>query len=220
MIKNFLIIADHWSDFAVGLGNTIWICVVAATISVLAGLVGASALVSKNQYVRVPMRLIVDWLRCIPFLLLVYMAYYGLPVIGLYLNSWTAGLLTLTVYNTAYISEILRGAWSHLPPEQEEAGRAVGHHGLLLFIRIIAPQLYAAAGPVIGNQLIILTKDSAFLMIITVPELTFVANSIQTNYYMPFEVYLVTILLYWGICRLIEIGVKHVEAISNRWRLA
>src|SRR5258708_4764855 len=123
MVDNFIIILKHWPDFAIGLWNTIWMCVVAIAVSLVVGLVGASALMTRNAFLRVPMRVFVDGLRCIPFLLLVYMVYYGLPVVGVYLSSWAAGLLTLTVYNTAYISEILRGAWSHLPPEQEEAGR-------------------------------------------------------------------------------------------------
>ena len=114
-----------------------------------------------------------------PFLLLAYMAYYCLPAIGVSLSSWAAALITLVVYNTAYFAEILRGAWSHLPPQQEEGGRAFGFTGIKLFVYIIGPQLFIAAGPVLGNQLIQVIKDSAFLMVITIPELTFKANQVQ-----------------------------------------
>jgi polar amino acid transport system permease protein len=142
--------------------------------------------------------------RCIPFLLLTYIVYFGLPAGRVVLDKWSAALATLVLYNTAYMAEILRAGWASLPPGQTEAARACGYHGLLLTRRIILPQLVIAVGPVIGNQLIQLIKDSAFLSIITVPELTFAANAVQSYYFVPFESFLVATLLYWALCAGIE----------------
>ena len=82
------------------------------------------------------------------------------------------------LYNSAYMAEILRGAWSRLPPDYA-AGRALsfGFHGFTLYRRIILPPIVLAAAPVIGNQVIQVIKDTAFLMIIAVPELTHAASS-------------------------------------------
>ena len=117
------------------------------------------------------MQWLVDGMRCVPFLLLAYIVYYGLPTVGIRLNNWTAGLSALVIYNAAYIGEILRGAWSNLPRGYIDAAHAVGFHGLTLYRRIILPPVIFAAVPVLGNQVIQIIKDTAFLMIIAVPEL-------------------------------------------------
>src|SRR3546814_14085883 len=110
-------------------------------------------------------------MRMLPFLIFVYLLYYGLPSVGVKLEAWTAGLIGLIVYHAAYVAEILRGGWDQLPTGQTESAQAHGYHGLKLVRRIILPQLVLNTAPVIGNQLIYMLKDTAFLMIITVQEL-------------------------------------------------
>src|SRR5260370_34889774 len=111
-------------------------------------------------------------MRSVPFLLFAYIVYYGLPSFGIRLANWTSGLAALTIYNAAYMAEILRGAWAAQPREPIEAGVAFGFSHIGLFRRIVLPPLLLAAGPVIGNQMIQIVKDSAFLTIIALPELT------------------------------------------------
>jgi polar amino acid transport system permease protein len=130
------------------------------------------------------------------------------------LSSWTCGIAALVLYNTAYFAEILRGAWAHLPREQEEAGRAYGYAGWPLYRRIILPQILIATAPVLGNQMITLVKNSAFLMVITIPDLTFKANEIQAVYFVPFETMLVAVALYWVLCSTIEWTVRRMERVA------
>ena len=66
---------------------------------------------SQKPAVSRAARAFVDGMRCIPFLLFAYIVYYGFPSIGINLDNWGAGLLALTIYNAAYMAEILRGAW-------------------------------------------------------------------------------------------------------------
>jgi polar amino acid transport system permease protein len=214
MIHNLSIVLEQWPQFASGLFNTIWLCLVSATASFLIATAVAMPLMSKSIVVRRVAQFVVDGIRCVPFLLLAYIFYYCLPALGIRFSSWTAGLLSLIVYNTAYFSEILRGAWSHLPREQEETGRAFGYSGFRLFLRIVAPQIFIAAAPVLGNQFIQLIKDSAFLMIITIPELTFAANYVQSRYFVPFETLVLAMLLYWLLCKGVEFLVKRLETIA------
>jgi polar amino acid transport system permease protein len=203
-----------WAElplFATGLYNTVWLCAVAMVASLLLAIVLVVPLMSRRRLVQAPVRAAVDLLRSVPFLLLAYLVYYGLPTLGVSLDAWSAGIATLVVYNTAYIAEILRAAWAHLPREQTEAAHAFGFTGVLLFRRIILPQVVFAAGPILGNQLVQLIKDSAFLYVITVPELTFAANSVQSLYFVPFESFLLATLLYWALCGGVEAGVKRLE---------
>lgn len=204
----------EWPQFARGLGNTMWLCTASMLLSVVLGVVFMVPLMSRRRHVRWAARAVVDAGRCIPFLLLTYLVYYALPSLGLRFDKWTAGLLTLVVYNTAYMAEILRGAWAHLPSGQTEAARAFGYTGLRLVRRIILPQVLIAVGPVVGNQLIQLIKDSAFLSIITVPELTYAANSVQSFYFVPFESFLAATLLYWALCGGVEYLVQRGERLA------
>lgn len=198
-------------QFAAGLGNTVWLCAVATVLSLLLGALLLIPLMSKIPIVRRAASGIVDAGRCIPFLLLAYLVYFGLPALGLVLDKWSAGLGTLVLYNTAYMAEILRAGWAQLPPGQTEAARALGYRDFAMLRRIVLPQVLIAVGPVIGNQMIQLIKDSAFLSIITVPELTFAANAVQSYYFVPFESFLVATLLYWALCGGIEWLVRRGE---------
>jgi polar amino acid transport system permease protein len=172
-------------------------------------------LMSRQRLVRGAAQAIVDGGRCVPFLLLTYLVYFALPSLGLTVDKWSAALITLVAYNTAYMAEILRGGWAHLPAGQTDAAHAFGFTGLKLFRRIILPQVLIAVGPVIGNQLIQLIKDSAFLSIITVPELTFAANAVQSYYFVPFESFLFATLLYWALCGGVEWLVHRGEKYAS-----
>ena len=161
---------------------------------------------------------LVDAGRCVPFLLLTYLVYFALPSLGVTVDKWSAALITLVAYNTAYMAEILRAGWVHLPVGQTDAAHAFGYTGWKLFRRIILPQVLIAVGPVIGNQLIQLIKDSAFLSIITVPELTFEASAVQSTYFVPFASFVIAMLLYWLVTLGIEATVKRVETAAEMRR--
>ena len=206
-------------QFAIGLGNTVWLCAVSMTLSLVLGGLLMVPLMSRHRVVRGAAQAIVDGGRCVPFLLLTYLVYFALPSLGLTVDKWSAALITLVVYNTAYMAEILRGGWAHLPAGQTDAAHAFGFTGLKLFRRIILPQVLIAVGPVIGNQLIQLIKDSAFLSIITVPELTFAANAVQSYYFVPFESFLFATLLYWALCGGVEWLVHRGEQYASIVRL-
>jgi polar amino acid transport system permease protein len=144
--------------------------------------------------------------------MLAYLVYYGLPSLGVTFNEWQTAVLTIVIYNAAYVAEILRTAWYDLPTGQIEAGRAFGFTGFKLMRRIILPQLLLASAPVLGNQLIQIVRDSSFLALITVPELTFTAKVIQSEAFVPFESYITAAVLYWILCIAIELGVKQLES--------
>jgi polar amino acid transport system permease protein len=205
-------------QFAIGLGNTVWLCGVSMVLSLVLGALFLAPLTSRRRGLRGMAQAMVDAGRCIPFLLLAYIVYFALPAVGIVLDKWTAALTTLVLYNTAYMAEILRAGWASIPPAQIETARAFGYGGFLLLRRIMLPQVLIAAGPVIGNQLIQLIKDSAFLSIITVPELTFAANYVQSYYFIPFESFLASTLLYWILCGGIEWLVRRSESWASRVR--
>lgn len=161
-------------------------------------------------------RTIVDGMRMLPFLMYAYILYYGLPSLGIRLDAWTAGFIALITYHAAYFAEILRGTWATLSKGQTEAARAVGFMNFAMYRRIILPQLMLRTAPVLGNQLIICLKDTAFLMIITVRELTAAASAVQSTYFIPFEAFVVAIALYWLISMAIEALVARIGLVAEK----
>jgi polar amino acid transport system permease protein len=210
-MHGFLIVWQNAGRMADGLVNTVLLATIGTALSLILGAVLATGLMAKSGPLRFGAQWLVDSMRCIPFLLLAYIVYYGLPSIGVNFDNWTAGLCAIVIYNAAYMAEIVRGAWSGLPPDYIEAALSFGFHGVSLYRRIVLPPVVLAAVPIIGNQVIQVIKDTAFLMIIAVPELTHAASAIQSKYYVPFAAFIVAVGLYWALCGLVEGGVRWVE---------
>ncbi|GGU73156.1 glutamine ABC transporter permease [Pseudomonas laurentiana] len=162
------------------------------------------------------LRLLINLMRTLPFLILAYLLYYGLPQLGLRMSAWTAGLLALIVYHAAYFAEILRGCRLIMPEGYVEAAKAHGFTPLRLYLRIVLPQLVIKTRPLLGNQLIIALKDTAFLTIITLQELTAAANSVQSTYFIPTQAFVVVIVLYWLISICLELALKRAARFGAK----
>jgi polar amino acid transport system permease protein len=214
MIHDFGIVWSERDLLLSGLGNTTILSVLSSVAALLIAFALTPALTARQRLLGWTARGFVDGMRCVPFLLFAYIVYYGLPSLGIRLDNWTSGLVALTIYNAAYMAEILRGAWAAQPREPIEAGVAFGFSNIGLFRRIVLPPLLLAAGPVIGNQMIQIIKDSAFLTIIALPELTHAASSIQSRHYVPFAAFITAVFLYWGLCLVIEAGVSSIDRLA------
>ena len=121
MIHDFGIVWSERSLLLSGLGNTTILSLLSGIAALLIGFILTPALMSKQPWLAWTARSFVDGMRCVPFLLFAYIVYYGLPSLGLRFDNWTSGLLALTIYNAAYMAEILRGAWAAQPREQIES---------------------------------------------------------------------------------------------------
>jgi polar amino acid transport system permease protein len=218
MIGEFEVVAQHWDMLLDGFVTTVLLSIIAGFGALTLGALLSTALMSRRVVVAGTATALVDAMRCVPFLLFAYLIYYGLPSLGLRFSNWSSGLAALVIYHTAYMAELLRSAWRELPAETIEAGRAYGFHGLGLFRRIILPPVVFTALPTLGNQVIQIIKDSAFLTIIAVTELTHAATAIQAQYFVPFASFIVAVVLYWVMCLAVEGLVGVVGARAQAWR--
>jgi len=201
---DFFIVWQQYPAIWAGFLNTVTLLVFAGSTSLVLGIVLVPMLMSKKAVIHRSIGFYCECMRCVPFLLLVYLIYFGLPTFGIQLSNWVAGFIALIIYNSAYMAIILRAAWRDIPNETIEAGKAFGLHGSKLLIRIVMPLMLMRSTPVIGNQMTQILKDSAFLGIIAVSELTAVMNAIQATHFIPFASFLSAVLLYWLICLVIE----------------
>jgi polar amino acid transport system permease protein len=218
LIANFVVIWGLRAVVLSGLLNTVILLVIAGVTSLVLGALLTPLLMSQNKVVARASAAYVDAMRCAPFLLFVYLIYFGLPTLGLSMSNWSAGALALILYNTAYMAEMLRGVWLELPTALIESGKAFGFRGFSLLTRIILPPVMLRATPMIGNQMVQIVKDSAFLTVIAVSELTHEMTGIQSTYFIPFAAFVTAVLLYWCICLTIEAGTGMLNKLAEERR--
>lgn len=197
-----------------GLGTTLALFLLSAALAFLLACVAAYLMTDAGRPGPVSrlLRAYVNVLRMLPFLIFVYLLYYGLPALGPRLTAWQAGLLGLALYYGAYVAETLRGARLVLPPGTLEAAHAHGYGRGKAWLRIVLPQLVMRSRAVLGNQAIMCLKDTSFLSIITVTELTAAANAVQSRYFIPVEAFVVAIGLYWAV----GLGIEAVVRVARR----
>jgi polar amino acid transport system permease protein len=166
-----------------------------------------------QRYAPKPVRWIIaayiEIIRGTPFLVQLFVLYYGGPFLGLKLDAMPAGLLGLTIYGSPYFAEIFRSGFSAVAPGQIEAARAMGMAELRIIRRILLPLALVSALPALVNFAIILTKETVILSIITVPELRYQVDRMITETFRYFEANLALALFFWGL----------VEAISRLGRI-
>ncbi len=198
-----------------GLLATLGLFVLSISCAFVMGCALVFLLEEGNRLSKV-LRVSINLMRTLPFLILAYLLYYGLPELGLRMSAWIAGLLALVIYHAAYFAEILRGSRLVLPEGYIEAAKAHGFTPVRLYLRITLPQLMIKTRPLLGNQLIIALKDTAFLTIITVQELTAAANSVQSTYFIPTQAFVVVIVMYWLISICLEVALKRTGRFGAR----
>ncbi|MEI2416618.1 ABC transporter permease subunit [Orrella sp. JC864] len=207
-MSNWSVVWSARDTFAAGFVSTLVLFVLSAAAASALGCLLVYALEGRDNPARRLLRAGIDAMRMLPFLIFAYLLYYGLPAFGLRLTAWQAGLAGLSLYHAAYLAEILRGARLTLAPGSLEAAYAHGYTRGRAFVRIVLPQLAMRTRGVLGNQYIMCLKDTAFLSIITVAELTAAANAVQSRYFIPVEAFVVAIALYWIIGAAIEALVR------------
>ncbi|MFU0865175.1 amino acid ABC transporter permease [Kluyvera ascorbata] len=210
-----IIWAEH-DNFIAGLLATLELFITAAVCGLLIGTLLCYFTEYQKRVLNNVIVGFVNLMRAIPFLILAYLLYYGLPELGISLDAWTAGLVALIIYHGAYFFEILRSQRRVFSNGYIEAAVVQGFSRYTIFCRIVLPNIFSSALPLLGNQLIICLKDTAFLSIITVQEITAAANSVQATYFIPFNAFIVAIALYWAISIVLELLVKRLSVYSAK----
>ncbi|HAT1577008.1 TPA: amino acid ABC transporter permease [Raoultella ornithinolytica] len=215
-MNQWAIIWSARESFIAGLIATLELFILAAVVGLAIGIVLCYLTEYQKRWLNRVIIGFVSLMRAIPFLILAYLLYYGLPEVGISMDAWSAGLVALMIYHGAYFFEILRSQRRVFSAGYIEAAVAQGFSRYQIYRRIILPNIVSSALPLLGNQLIICLKDTAFLSIITVQEITAAANSVQATWFIPFNAFIVAIALYWAISILLELLIKRLSALGAR----
>ncbi|WOF21994.1 amino acid ABC transporter permease [Microbacterium betulae] len=170
-----------WVQIGLSAVRTLAAFAAAGVGAIVLGFVLAIARLSEHRWVRIPATVIVEVLRAVPVLIFMMLLYYGLPVIGIRLDSYWAVVIALVAYNGSVLAEVIRAGVVSLPGGQSEAGYAIGLRKSGVMRLILLPQALRAMMPVVIAQLVVTLKDTALGFIITYPELLYYAKLIGSN---------------------------------------
>ncbi len=199
-----------------GLGITATVSVLAIVIALIIGVVLSYVCFFRIGIAHKVARVFIKIFRCTPFMVQVYIAYYGLPVIGIHVNAFWTGVIILGLYTSAYLSVILESGYDAVPKGQYESAYASGMSKIQTMKRIVMPQALRIVIPSLTGQLIQTVKDSSVLSIITVAEMTMMTNEAIGITFSPLFVYMCAAIFYWALNLIIEFTSKILEKRCNR----
>jgi polar amino acid transport system permease protein len=206
---NLRVLVPYLPVLGWGAVRTLEISALAILMSFPFGLAGALMRISGHRVLRGIAAGFVEAVRNIPLLVVLYVLFYALPVNGVPINAFTAGVLGLTINSTAFTIEIFRGGFAAIPGAQYEAARALGLRPVLIMGLVVVPQVFRIVLPSLGNQIVSVVLGSAQASIIGVGELTYQTQSIGSSTFRYFELFTIAALFYI-VC---------VQLISLIWRL-
>ena len=205
---------------AAGLRWTIVVAILGMLLALALAVLLVAMRRSPYRLLRGPARIYTEIILGVPILVLLFIVFFVLPEAGIVIDPLPAGLLTLMLYYSTYLAEVIRGALDAVPAGQIEAARTVGMSRFRIAQRIVAPQAIGLMLPPMTGLFIGLTKDTAILSVISVAELTFQAKQVISRTYAPFEIYVLVAAGYWVLTFVLESVLRRAETSVTRYRRA
>jgi len=134
------------------------------------------------------------------------------------LSAFLAAVLTLALYEGAYITEIVRAGVQSIERGQWEAGQALGLTRWQQLRRVIGPQALARTLPPLAGQFISTIKDSAIVSVISIRELTFQGQELMAATFLTFEVWITVLVLYFLVCMPLSAAARKLETAMAPWQ--
>ncbi len=199
-----------------GLRMTLMLGLASFAIGCVLGSVIALARLSGPLPVRVAMWCYVALFRGTPLLIQVFLVYFGLPQLGVEIPPIQSAILAFSLYAAAYLSEHFRAAITGVDKGQWEAAQSLGMGYPRMLRRVIFPQAVRLATPSVSGQFIHLMKDTSLASVITVVELTRVAESVGTASFDYMQAFLIAAAAYLLINTTLTLGQGLLERRMER----
>ncbi|OGA88994.1 MAG: amino acid ABC transporter permease [Burkholderiales bacterium GWA2_64_37] len=211
MADIFSILRDNWTLLLIGqyphgplggLAITFLLSVFGLVLALPLSVAVALARVSPFAWLRWPATVLIYVVRGVPLIMFIFWVYFFVPLlIGRTVSGFTTMLVTLVIYEAAYLAEVVRAGIEGLPKGQTEAARAVGLSYMQTTFKVILPQALYNMVPAMISQFVSTIKETSLGYVISVNELTFAANQINSTLLTkPFEVFLILAVIYFLLC--------------------
>ena len=188
-----------WAFLGKGLLGTIASAATAAVIALVLGLVLLVGRRSPLGLVRWPTVAVIEFLRGVPTLLLIYVFFLALPSAGIKLSAYWMLTLPVGLSTAAVVAEVYRAGVLAVPRGQTDAARALGLSEARVFAHVVFPQALRYIVPALVAQLVIVVKDTTFGYVVTYGELLQNAKVLIANYRSLVPVYLAVAVLYCAV---------------------
>ena len=211
---------DRWLQYVEGVGTTLLVTAASLALGIALGALVAMIRVGHDQQrpghhnpllgiINAVCKVYVTVIRGTP--MMVQLLIMSLVVFSSSRNFTMVGALTLGINSGAYVSEIIRGGLMAVDPGQMEAGRSLGLNYITTMMEIVVPQAIKSVLPALGNEFIILLKDTSLITVIGGKELLYAAQGIMNRTYEPMfpllgtaAIYLVLVMLFSALLGKLE----------------
>ena len=204
-------IREYFPILLQGAWLTILVTLGSLALSTVLGMVWAVMRVSGIRWLANIATTIVNLLRGIPIIVLLFFLYFVMPDFGLSLSAMQASILGLGIAYSAYQSENFRAGIEAVDHGQVEAARAMGMGWPLMMRRVVLPQAVKIVLPPYGNIMIMMLKDSSQASTITVAELALQGKLIATSTFQNATVFSMVAVMYLVMCVPLILFVRHLE---------
>ena len=206
------LVPESAGALAHGLKVTLELSALSFALSLVLGLVVALCRLAPSRPLRAVAYVYTQVFRALSLYVYVLFLYFGIAaVFGINLGTFTAGVVALTLLNSAYMAEIYRAAIRSVEPGQREAALALGLGHIRSFASVTLPQAIRVAVPGLVNQLVDIIKDSSIVAVIGVFDLMGTTIQLVNSERAPFELYTVTALTYIALILLVSAAAALLE---------
>jgi His/Glu/Gln/Arg/opine family amino acid ABC transporter permease subunit len=222
---DFSFLGKYWQFYIVGAKNTILLAALAVMLGTAIGLVMALMKLSRRAPLRFAATAYIEFIRGTPLLVQLFIIYYGLQavgirfpdvpwisrILGINFADFMAGVVTLGINSGAYVGETFRAGIQAVDKGQMEAARSLGMPRGMAMRHIIIPQAVRNILPALGNEFVVVIKESSIVSIIGLADLMYKADTVRGNTFQPFEPLLVAALMYFMMTFPLSKLLAHVE---------
>ncbi|AJY73898.1 amino acid ABC transporter permease [Paenibacillus beijingensis] len=215
---DFSIVLDQMPYLLRGLIVTLEMSALAIAAGAVLGILSALFLLSGFKWLEWPVKLFINLVRGVPFLIQILIVYYGLASFGLKLPAFISAVLAMALNTAAFQAEIIRAGIESVAKGQRESAIALGMSRTQTMLRIVLPQAFTKVIPSLTNEFIILLKNSSLVSVISVIELTRVSQQAVSSTYRPTEIYVTVAVLYFLMNLLISRASRYWERRTAAYR--
>jgi glutamate/aspartate transport system permease protein len=209
---DFSVISASLPFIQTGLLFSLQLTLVAMSGGIFFGTLLALARLSSNKPLAVAATWYVNTMRSIPLLMVILWFFLVMPLLtGKPLGAETSALITFTVFEAAYYSEVMRAGIQSVPRGQVFAGYALGMTYPQTMRYVVLPQAFRNMLPILLTQTIILFQDTSLVYAIGAKDLLKAAEIAGKNYNRPVEMYLFAAVIYFAICFSLSMLVKQLQ---------
>ena len=192
-------ILEYYPILITGTITTVQLTVMSAIMALFISFVVGLARISKFITVRIIATIYLEFFRGSSAIVQMFFIFYVLPLLGIYFDALTSGILACVLNLGSYGSEVGRGAILAIGKEQHEAAVALNYNTYKRFRYVIIPQAIPIMIPTFGNLLIELLKLTAVASLITISDLTYMAQIIRVQTALTLEPFVVILIIYFII---------------------